>query len=715
MLEHTFRRVLEETGDPRVTRANLPQAERILLEELDRSRSQFRISPKQTRVRAAARRLEFDLVRHLGREADRDGTFVPNALELRFGEGENVEHGPVEIGDGLLVSGRIDRVDTSDGMALVIDYKSGRRVDSYKVASWESENRFQAALYMLAVEKLLGKRAVGGVYVALGSEDPRPRGMLADDVPGLGSGWVRQRPRASRGVRGEARVGARADRRHGRRDPPRRAHLHARLLRLSGRLLVPVAVPVRAMSLTPEQQQVVDRREGPLLVRAGAGTGKTTVLVERFVRAVVDDGVAVEGMLAITFTDKAAAEMRERVRARFLELGRRDDARSAEGASISTIHGFCGRLLRTHALSRGHRPRLPRARRAGGRARGGRRLRPGAGGLPRPHRRRQARARGVLHARRRARHGSHRLLAPAQPRPALPQPRPGANRRGRRASPSGWRRRRAPPWPSWARPRGRPRRRRARRSVAAWRCSSRLTGERLATPTQLKDLELKKGNAKALSTAAFDEYREAFGAYRDLCLDSEQARNHALLRVLLELYGRRYGEAKQARSALDFEDLELLARDLLAGDEGLREQYSARYTHVMVDEFQDVNPLQSQLIGLVARDNLFRVGDENQSIYGFRHADVNVFREHRAAAAEQGQALSVTVNFRSRGELIDAVALASSGSGATTTSRCGRRRARASRRWASRWWTCWWWTSRRSAGTPPFLPRRGPSARAWPA
>ena len=112
-------------------------------------------------MRAAARRLEFDLVRHLGREAERDGTFVPHSLELRFGEGENVEHGPVEIGDGLLVSGRIDRVDTSDGMALVIDYKSGRRVDTYKVASWESENRFQAALYMLAVEKLLGQ-ARGG-------------------------------------------------------------------------------------------------------------------------------------------------------------------------------------------------------------------------------------------------------------------------------------------------------------------------------------------------------------------------------------------------------------------------------------------------------------------------------------------------------------------------------------------------------------------------
>ena len=190
VLERTFSRVLAETGDPRVTRANLPQAERILLEEFEEARSKFRISPNQTRVRAAARRIEFDLLRHLGREAERDGSFVPHSLELTFGEGENMEHGPVEIGDGLLVSGRIDRVDTSDGMALVIDYKSGRRVDSYKAASWESENRFQAALYMMAVEKLLGQRAVGGVYVALGSEDARPRGMLADDVPGLGTGWV---------------------------------------------------------------------------------------------------------------------------------------------------------------------------------------------------------------------------------------------------------------------------------------------------------------------------------------------------------------------------------------------------------------------------------------------------------------------------------------------------------------------------------------------
>ena len=91
-------------------------------------------------------------------------------------------------------------------------------------------------------------------------------------------------------------------------------------------------------------------------MRAGAGTGKTSVLVERFVRAVLEDGDPVESILAITFTEKAAAEMSARVRGRFIELGRREEARDAEGAWISTIHGFCSRVLRSHALSAGIDP-----------------------------------------------------------------------------------------------------------------------------------------------------------------------------------------------------------------------------------------------------------------------------------------------------------------------------------------------------------------------
>jgi ATP-dependent helicase/DNAse subunit B len=186
VLQRTFERLREETGRRRVTPANLGHAERLLAEEMASQRAQFKLSPKQTRVKAAARRLEVDLLRFLRREAQRDDSFEPAHLELDFGADPGP---PVELEPGLRVRGRIDRVDTSDGMALVIDYKSGKRVDSYKVGSWERENRFQAALYMLVVEQLLRLRAAGGLYVPLGSNDP-PRGMVAEGVEELGTGFV---------------------------------------------------------------------------------------------------------------------------------------------------------------------------------------------------------------------------------------------------------------------------------------------------------------------------------------------------------------------------------------------------------------------------------------------------------------------------------------------------------------------------------------------
>ena len=65
-----------------------------------------------------------------------------------------------------------------------------------------------------------------------------------------------------------------------------------------------------------------------------------------------------------------------------------------------------------------------------------------------------------------------------------------------------------------------------------------------------------------------------------------------------------------------------------------------------------------EILELLERDNLFRVGDEHQSIYGFRHAEVRVFREHAEEAAESGRAEKLTSNFRSRGEVLDAIDMA---------------------------------------------------------
>jgi ATP-dependent helicase/DNAse subunit B len=180
VLELTLRRLRERTGKRRVTREVLPEAERILRETLRERQSSFRLSPKQTRVRAAVRRLEFDLLRYLRHEAERDGLFEPTELELRFGV-DGAELPPLALeGQEISVRGVIDRVDTWNGRALVRDYKSGRSV--YPVAEWEDKHRLQAAVYMLAVRELLGLEPAGGVYVPLAGRERRPRGLLSDEL-----------------------------------------------------------------------------------------------------------------------------------------------------------------------------------------------------------------------------------------------------------------------------------------------------------------------------------------------------------------------------------------------------------------------------------------------------------------------------------------------------------------------------------------------------
>src|SRR6266536_5346700 len=107
---------------------------------------------------------------------------------------------------------------------------------------------------------------------------------------------------------------------------------------------------------TPQQDAAIGA-PGLVFVSAGAGTGKTTVLVERFARA-VDSGVDVGSILVITYTDRAAAELRGRIRTRLAELGRPELVRDLDGAWISTIHGFCNRLLRTYPFAAGLDPRF---------------------------------------------------------------------------------------------------------------------------------------------------------------------------------------------------------------------------------------------------------------------------------------------------------------------------------------------------------------------
>src|SRR5262249_2370193 len=107
-----------------------------------------------------------------------------------------------------------------------------------------------------------------------------------------------------------------------------------------------------------EQQRAAVEATGEVFVSAGAGTGKTAVLVERFVRAVCDRGLDVDSILVITYTRRGAGELRTRIRAALAERGRTDLARELDGAWISTIHGFCLRLLKTYPFAAGLDPRF---------------------------------------------------------------------------------------------------------------------------------------------------------------------------------------------------------------------------------------------------------------------------------------------------------------------------------------------------------------------
>jgi ATP-dependent helicase/nuclease subunit A len=345
-------------------------------------------------------------------------------------------------------------------------------------------------------------------------------------------------------------------------------------------------------SLTDEQELAVARREGSLLLAAGAGSGKTSVLVERFVRAVREDGVSPGRILAITFTERAAGELRERVRARLLRLGDREAAREAQAANVCTFHGFCARLLRTHPLQAGVEP-------------GFQILDEGFAARLRALAFKDALAAFLEHERAEA----VDLVAAYGADPL-------------------------------------------RSMVLGAYAQLRSQGQ---SEPRLPSLATAAQSGDAGGARAGDDGDEG-GASREDDRQRERAVQACeLIGELVQRFGDAYAGRKHARAALDFDDLELDARDLLERRADVRELWAERFELLMVDEFQDSSPRQLQVLAALDRDNLFTVGDELQSIYGFRHADVNLFRERQAQLEGRGASLALTRNFRSRPAILATV------------------------------------------------------------
>ncbi|CAN5267864.1 hypothetical protein BH18ACT12_BH18ACT12_13790 [soil metagenome] len=393
------------------------------------------------------------------------------------------------------------------------------------------------------------------------------------------------------------------------------------------------------MNLNPEQQAAVDAR-GLVFVSAGAGTGKTKVLVERFARAVCDEGVDVDSILVITYTEKAAGELRTRIRARLVELGRPGLARALDGAWISTIHGFCNRLLRSHPFAAGVDPRFRVLDESQGRVLRGEAFETSLNAFcaeDDPERLRLLAVYGADGLRKMLT-GVYETLRSAG-RELVLELGEGPSLEARVEE--------------------------LREAAACLADDSGTTDAVRDTPRQALSLlesdpradrlfdlgELRQRGERAAT------YEEARQAVEQAALDELAAADRDLLQQLLTGFAAAYQEGKDRESALDFEDLQLRARDLLRDDEAIREREQLRFRSIMVDEFQDTNRLQCELIDLltggVGESERFFVGDEFQSIYGFRHADVQVFRERRSAAG--AGVLPLTMNYRSRPEVLAVV------------------------------------------------------------
>ena len=421
-------------------------------------------------------------------------------------------------------------------------------------------------------------------------------------------------------------------------------------------------------TLNERQLQIATTLDEPLFVEAGAGSGKTFTLTRRIAWALSPgsgeggrpylDGL--DQVLVITFTEAAAREIKERVRATLRSAGMGEAALAVDEAWISTIHGMCRRIIARHALDLGIDPaftvvadsrqaalydramddvmREARAREEfapvfaefelGGRTPQGsytgtmglvdrlvgeaRSLVNGIDDLaPAPGGEEAAEAALRDLAMRMEELGACKLTASAAAAvaPALESLRALADAPARERTPE---------------------------VVAATLSTIKLPRSSKAIAEELA--AAKAALALARAEVGFERVAPLSGA-------------------LLELARRvwdRYEEVKREHACLDNDDLIRLAyRAVLLNDE-VRRAYEGRFRLVMVDEFQDTDSMQLGLISLLAGTDarhLCTVGDAQQSIYRFRGADVGVFRGRGAQVSERG-VVRLDVNYRSHADVL---------------------------------------------------------------
>jgi ATP-dependent helicase/nuclease subunit A len=430
-------------------------------------------------------------------------------------------------------------------------------------------------------------------------------------------------------------------------------------------------------------QAARDRVEAALdvnvLVEAGAGSGKTESLARRMAAGIAAGAYQVEGMAAVTFTRKAAAELRGRFQ---LELERRlreeaDAARRArceaalaglERLFAGTIHAFCKRLLRERPVEAGVAPRFTELDDLEDDARRGAAWRAWC---------ERERAAGSARFAALAEAG----LEPADleeafavvcrfpevdfPASAAPMPDPAPARRALERF-----------WPRLERllPRPVPGDTRCEVQKRARELRGRLRVADLSRPFELAAVLARWDGPPRLvrkwwpDPAAVQRLVGAFAEEIAPFLAAWRVHCYGVAVPFLAAARDFAAEARRRAVALNYEDLLQIAARLLRERADVRAALQARYRWLFVDEFQDTDPIQAEVIGLLAAapapgradwlrvplrpGALFVVGDPKQSIYRFRRADIETYaRVRERIEATGGETLALTVSFRARPDL----------------------------------------------------------------
>ena len=409
---------------------------------------------------------------------------------------------------------------------------------------------------------------------------------------------------------------------------------------------------------SPAQKEAITLFGREISVSAGAGSGKTSVLVERFLYAVTQRKVDAERILAITFTEKAAAEMKSRLVEECRERNLGDLRRKLESAYIGTIHGFCSRILKENPIESGVDPAfqvlsdgeaqilmdqvIERIFEEGGENERLLEMLGQFGEEPLIHAvkkfydmgRAMGDDTGIFKL---------RNLSSVQKK-IISQLLSGAKALDELIDPV-----------------------KATESELKLKTGACRIMELIRSPESAGwDMIERIEEARGQLHRRIPRYKEAV----ENCLELLEDWRALVVEKLGEPFKNEfekvcvkfktlYDEEKRVRASYDFEDLLLVTTRLLSGTspekKAVRTRYRKYFSCILVDEYQDTSPLQDKIIELLKQeDNLFVVGDAQQSIYGFRFADPEIFHRRILAYtnAKNGSRLRLSQNYRSRSQIL---------------------------------------------------------------